>query len=205
MGAPGYVALVLHAHLPYVRHPEHATPLEERWLHEALWETYLPLLDLLDRLENERISAPFTLSLSPTVAAMWRDPLLMARFEAHLGALGELHGREQRRAPHGPFAEVIAHYGRLLEAARAPRFSAPRRTSWLPSSVTRTRAASRSSRPAPPTRICRASRPSPGPCAPRSARDWLLFAPSRGAPHRASGCPSVPMIPASRRTSSPPE
>lgn len=119
MRAPGYVALVLHAHLPYVRHPEHATPLEERWLHEALWETYLPLLDLLDRLENEGISAPFTLSLSPTVAAMWRDPLLMTRFEAHLAALAELHERERRRAVPGPFAEVIAHYGRLLDAARA--------------------------------------------------------------------------------------
>ena len=42
----GHVALLLHAHLPYVRHPEHARPLEERWLHEALIESYLPLVEV---------------------------------------------------------------------------------------------------------------------------------------------------------------
>ena len=32
-GAPlGYVALHLHAHLPFVRHPEHDQFLEEDWL-----------------------------------------------------------------------------------------------------------------------------------------------------------------------------
>lgn len=35
----GYVALVLHAHLPYVRHPESDYVLEEEWLHEAIIET----------------------------------------------------------------------------------------------------------------------------------------------------------------------
>lgn len=119
MAPRGYVALVLHAHLPYVRHPEHATSLEERWLHEALWETYLPLLDLLDRLEIDGISAPFTLSVSPTLAAMWADPLLLARFEAHLERLEALHGREQVRAGSGPFAPVVAHYGRALGRVRA--------------------------------------------------------------------------------------
>jgi 1,4-alpha-glucan branching enzyme len=35
----GYVALVLHAHLPYVRHPDQDNMLEERWLFEAISET----------------------------------------------------------------------------------------------------------------------------------------------------------------------
>ena len=42
MAPPGYLALVLHAHLPYVRHPEHPQFLEEDWLYEAITETYLP-------------------------------------------------------------------------------------------------------------------------------------------------------------------
>jgi len=46
---PGYLALVLHAHLPFVRHPEHERFLEETWLFEAITEAYLPLLQLLDR------------------------------------------------------------------------------------------------------------------------------------------------------------
>ena len=39
----GYLALVLHAHLPFVRHPEYPEFLEEDWLFEAISETYVPL------------------------------------------------------------------------------------------------------------------------------------------------------------------
>lgn len=39
--ALGYVALVLHAHLPFVRHPESDHVLEEEWLYEAITETYI--------------------------------------------------------------------------------------------------------------------------------------------------------------------
>jgi 1,4-alpha-glucan branching enzyme len=42
----GYLNFVLHAHLPYVRHPEHARFLEEDWFFEAITETYIPLLML---------------------------------------------------------------------------------------------------------------------------------------------------------------
>ena len=46
----GYLALVLHTHLPYVRHPEEEDFLEEDWLFEAITETYIPLLELFRRL-----------------------------------------------------------------------------------------------------------------------------------------------------------
>src|SRR5512136_860364 len=39
--ARGYFALVLHAHLPFVRHPEDPTVMEEQWLYEAITGTYL--------------------------------------------------------------------------------------------------------------------------------------------------------------------
>ena len=58
---PGHVALVLHAHLPWVRHPEHDRSLEERWFHEALWESYIPILAMLDRFAEEGIDAPLTI------------------------------------------------------------------------------------------------------------------------------------------------
>src|SRR4051812_21421092 len=48
--SPGGVLLILHAHLPYVRHPEHDDHLEERWLFEAMLECYLPLVAALDGL-----------------------------------------------------------------------------------------------------------------------------------------------------------
>jgi 1,4-alpha-glucan branching enzyme len=37
--ARGAIALVLHAHLPFVRHPAYEDFLEERWLAEAITET----------------------------------------------------------------------------------------------------------------------------------------------------------------------
>ena len=118
--AAGHVAIVLHAHLPYVRHPEHERSLEERWLHEALWETYLPLLDLCDRLAAENIHSTYSLVVSPTLAAMWRDPLLGARSRDHLertAALAEhALGGELGR---GPFAAALRHHRALLGRAAA--------------------------------------------------------------------------------------
>ncbi len=48
--ARGYLLLLLHAHLPYVRHPEQPACPQERWLFEAISESYLPLLGALQRL-----------------------------------------------------------------------------------------------------------------------------------------------------------
>ena len=59
---PGTFALILHAHLPFVRHPEHDDFLEEDWLFEALTETYLPLLRMLRRLAEEELRFKIAIS-----------------------------------------------------------------------------------------------------------------------------------------------
>ena len=46
----GYLCLVLHAHLPFVRHPEEENFLEENWLYEAITETYIPLIQVFEKL-----------------------------------------------------------------------------------------------------------------------------------------------------------
>ena len=51
----GFLALVLHAHLPYVRHPEYEEFLEEDWLYEAITETYIPLLQVFEKLVEAQI------------------------------------------------------------------------------------------------------------------------------------------------------
>jgi 1,4-alpha-glucan branching enzyme len=51
----GHFILLLHAHLPYVRHPEHEYSLEENWLFEAIREMYIPLLDALEEMVNDGI------------------------------------------------------------------------------------------------------------------------------------------------------
>ena len=49
----GYLSIVLHAHLPYVRHPEHPKFLEESWLYEAITETYLPIVQMLENWQRD--------------------------------------------------------------------------------------------------------------------------------------------------------
>jgi 1,4-alpha-glucan branching enzyme len=93
----GYLALVLHAHLPFVRHPEHENFLEEDWLFEAISETYIPLLVMMQRLVNDQIAFKLTLSITPTLAAMLRDDLLRERYLRHVDLLIELSQREVER------------------------------------------------------------------------------------------------------------
>ena len=96
----GLLALVLHAHLPWVRHPEYTTFLEESWLFEAITETYLPLIEAFERLAADGISTRIALSLSPTLLAMLADPLLRARYLRHLESRVDLAEHELRRT-HG--------------------------------------------------------------------------------------------------------
>ena len=104
----GYLILMLHAHLPFVRHPEHESFLEENWLFEAISETYLPLLRVMDRLEREAIPFKLTFSISPTLASMLRDELLQQRYERHLERLLELAEKELRRTKNDPQLYQVA-------------------------------------------------------------------------------------------------
>ena len=111
MTTPGYVALVLHAHLPFVRHPDREDYLEERWLFEANTECYLPILEMLERLKAERIPFRLTVSLSPTLMAMLDDPLLRDRYQRHLEAALLLADREVAHNRGRP-EEMVAHFYR---------------------------------------------------------------------------------------------
>jgi 1,4-alpha-glucan branching enzyme len=117
----GYWCPVLHAHLPYVRHPEHPHFLEESWLFEAVTETYVPLAAMLDRLRDDGVEYRLTLTLSPTLLSMLRDPLLIARYHQHLDRLVEVAAREvERTAREAPrFAPVARLYRELYADTRA--------------------------------------------------------------------------------------
>ncbi len=93
----GYLSLVLHAHLPFVRHPEHEKFLEESWLFEAVTETYLPLLQIMEGWRRDGLAAPVSLCLSPTLCSMLLDPLLQRRYERHLNGLVDLAEKEIHR------------------------------------------------------------------------------------------------------------
>ena len=91
------LAFVFNAHLPFVRHIEYPRFLEEDWLFEAMNESYLPLLRMMNRLMNEGIKFQLTFSLSPTLCAMLTDKMLQERFVGYLELHIELGEKEQER------------------------------------------------------------------------------------------------------------
>src|ERR1043165_7759093 len=93
----GYLSLVLHAHLPFVRHPEHPKFLEENWLFEAITETYIPLLQVMEQWLMDGMETRLTLSLTPTLCSMLLDPLLQDRYTQYLEGLIELAEKETHR------------------------------------------------------------------------------------------------------------
>ena len=59
--ATGKLVMLLHAHLPFVRNPEHERFLEENWFFEALSECYIPLLQSLYRMVERGVKGTINL------------------------------------------------------------------------------------------------------------------------------------------------
>ncbi|MEJ2724006.1 MAG: DUF1957 domain-containing protein [Deltaproteobacteria bacterium] len=112
----GYLSLILHAHLPYVRHPEYAFALEEQWLNEAITETYVPLLKMLEKLVEDGVDFRLAFTMSPSLVFMLRDPLLKSRYLNRLDTLIELSKQEMKRTEKDPaFRDLAAmYYSRFL-------------------------------------------------------------------------------------------
>ncbi|MEZ5430595.1 MAG: hypothetical protein R3F31_05325 [Verrucomicrobiales bacterium] len=100
LGHEQILSIVLHAHVPWVRHPESPRCLEEDWLFEAISESYLPLLDVLHRLRDEEVPYRVTMNFSPVLLEMLQDPMLRDRAQAYLERALALAQRESmRKAP----------------------------------------------------------------------------------------------------------
>jgi 1,4-alpha-glucan branching enzyme len=113
----GYLALVLHAHLPFVRHPEYPEFLEEDWLFEGITETYVPLWQVFEGLLRDGIPFRLTMSLTPTLCAMLDDELLRERYLRYLDRAIALSKREIDRTQSQPEINHLAriYHSRFLE------------------------------------------------------------------------------------------
>lgn len=117
--AKAYHCLTLHAHLPFVRHPEHEFFLEEMWFYEAMIETYLPLLKNMEGWERDGIYWRLTMSLTPPLLSMMRDELLKERFDHHLDKMMGLIQLEKARTEGRPeFYQTAVHYEESLRECR---------------------------------------------------------------------------------------
>jgi 1,4-alpha-glucan branching enzyme len=90
----GYWSLVLHMHLPFVRHLEYDVALEEQWLFEAITTCYAPMLNMFWNLERDKVDFRMTVSISPPLISMLEDVDLQNRYRRFLKESIELAQRE---------------------------------------------------------------------------------------------------------------
>ena len=114
------ILLTLHAHLPYVRHPEWDHFLEEQWLFEAITETYVPLVLTLEELRRDNIPVRLTLTLSPTLLLMLEDELLHDRTIRYVDTRLQLLSEEAERHSDldDPFRPLVKMYRDRFTAIR---------------------------------------------------------------------------------------
>lgn len=93
----GYISFILHAHLPFIHHPESDDYLEEQWLFEAISETYLPLLNSFYKLEQEHVNFKITMSITPPLINMLKNKLLQKKYISYLKKHIELSKKEIKR------------------------------------------------------------------------------------------------------------
>ncbi len=82
MAKSGAFTFVLHSHLPYARGAG-MWPHGEEWVHEAIAETYLPLLNALYDLREEGVPFRLTIGITPVLAEQLADKDIIAHFVAY--------------------------------------------------------------------------------------------------------------------------
>lgn len=106
----GYVTFILHAHLPFIHHPESEDYLEEQWLFEAMSETYIPLLLNFKKLEEENVKFRLTMTMTPPLLYMLDNKLLQERYIKYLKKHIELAEKELKRTEYDERLHNLAQY-----------------------------------------------------------------------------------------------
>ena len=79
----GKLVFVLHSHLPYViAHGKWPHGMD--WLNEAAAETYMPLLQVMEKLISEGISPKLSIGITPVLTEMLADEAFKDEFEGYL-------------------------------------------------------------------------------------------------------------------------
>ena len=110
MQKKGYVSFVLHAHLPFIHHPESENYLEEQWLFEAISETYIPLLLTFQKLVEEKVDFRITMSMTPPLLNMLDNKLLQKRYIKYLKKHIELAKKETKRTVYDERINKLSYY-----------------------------------------------------------------------------------------------
>lgn len=93
----GYITMFLHTHLPYVNHPENDNYIEERWLYEAISETYIPLITYFKKLVEEKVSFKIAMSITPPLLYLLDNNVQKEKYIRYLESHIELSKKEIER------------------------------------------------------------------------------------------------------------
>ncbi len=92
--ASGYLSIILHSHLPYLVH-HGVWPHGLDWLHEAVAETYVPLLALLEGADRRGTKARFSVNLTPVLLEQLVHPTFLESFPLYLEEKAAAARRDQ--------------------------------------------------------------------------------------------------------------
>ena len=106
----GYLCMVLHTHLPYVNHPENDNYIEERWLYEAISETYIPLITYFSKLVEENVKFRITMSLTPPLLEMLSNKVQQEKYIRYLEKQIELCSKEIERTKYNQDENNVSRY-----------------------------------------------------------------------------------------------
>jgi 1,4-alpha-glucan branching enzyme len=123
MTAIGAFTFMLHSHLPYARQAG-MWPHGEEWVHEAIAETYVPLLNALYDLREEGVRYRLTIGITPVLAEQLADPLIVDHFIGYAAeraaraaqdvdrfeAAGDARMRDLARYYHHWYARVLTSF-----------------------------------------------------------------------------------------------
>lgn len=122
--AAGAFTFVLHSHLPYARQAG-MWPHGEEWVHEAIAETYIPLLNALYDLAEEGVDYRITISVTPILAEQLADTLIQEHFltyaeERAAWAAADIGRFEDAKDPDMKQLAIYYHhwYSRMLSSFR---------------------------------------------------------------------------------------
>jgi 1,4-alpha-glucan branching enzyme len=100
----------LHSHLPWVLH-HGRWPHGSDWLCEAAVDTYLPLIEALDRLARDEVPAPLTIGVTPVLANQLAHPDFGTELEAFFAQRLEACDKAARDFETSGETHLIPHTG----------------------------------------------------------------------------------------------
>lgn len=118
MSSLGAFILVLHGHIPYCRRAGY-WPHGEVWLYEAIAETYLPLLSMLDGLQAAGVRCRVLLGFTPILLEQLADTEMLARFEDYVQQRITAAERDATQASSNAQVALARWYGERYQAVLA--------------------------------------------------------------------------------------